>query len=144
MLRFMPWVWESHINDLSPGCIPSGTAPLSPTLPFPTSSRPITMGDVAGRSRRICPPIPPPLAPLLFYPLSNILQAVPGSRLGLSHHNLQSLGALFERYSDTFYHRGVVRGEVTSDDVPLLIPRRQLEANDVWFELMNGLHCIPR
>ena len=41
---------------------------------------------------------------------------------------------------DTLYRRGVVGGEVTSDDVPLPRYRRYLEAEDIGSVLPDVLH----
>ena len=60
------------------------------------------------------------------------------------HQKFGTKGSLLERGDNTLYHQGVVRGEVTSDDVPPMLPRRQLEANNVGHELLDGLHCETR
>ena len=55
------------------------------------------------------------------------------------HQKFGTPGALLERCDV-----GVVRGEVTSDDVPSPLPRRQMEANNVGPKLMDFLHRIMR
>ena len=55
----------------------------------------------------------------------------------------QQLGApeeLLERGNDTLYCRCVVEGEVTYHNVPPLLPRFQMEANEIGSELLDGLH----
>ena len=51
------------------------------------------------------------------------------------HQQCGAPGPLLERGEDTIYRRGVVRGEVTSNDVPPPRSCRQLEADDVGSKL---------
>ena len=65
-------------NDLSLGCNPSGTSPPSPPIPCSTSSRPGTMGIVAGGSGPTCPQALLWSALLHFSPPSTIPTAPTG------------------------------------------------------------------
>ena len=56
------------------------------------------------------------------------------------HQQFGSLGALSEHFDDAIYWRGVVGGEVTSNDVPLPLTRLQIKANNVRAEIMDGLY----
>ena len=56
------------------------------------------------------------------------------------HQQFGALGELLESGDDTLYRQGVFGGELTSHDVPLPLPCRQLGANDVGSKLLDGLH----
>ena len=56
------------------------------------------------------------------------------------HQQLGALELLLERGNDTLYRRGVIKGKETSDNIPPLLPRHQLEADDFGPKLLNGLH----
>ena len=53
-------------------------------------------------------------------------------------------GALLEDWDDTLYRWSVVGGDITSDDVPLPIPRLQMKSDNVEPEPLDGLHRITR
>ena len=56
------------------------------------------------------------------------------------HQQFVAPGALLERGDNTLYCRGVVGGEVTSDDLPLPRSHRELETDDVRAKLVHGFH----
>ena len=86
------------------------------------------------------PPNPPPPMPL------QSLHTAPSFwtrqfRIEIPRHQqFVSPGALSECYNDNIYSRGVVGGEVTSDDVQWPLPRFQLKGDNIWSKLLNGLY----
>ena len=60
------------------------------------------------------------------------------------HQQFGTPGALLERGDDTLYLQGDVGGKLISHDVTPLLPCRQLEADDIGSELLDGLHCKMR
>ena len=60
------------------------------------------------------------------------------------HQNFGAPVFFLEHGNDTLYRLGVVGGELTSNDLTSPLPCRQLEANDVGPELLDGLHRKKR
>ena len=63
------------------------------------------------------------------------------------HQNSGASGPLLERGNDNLYRQGVVRGEVTSHNVPTPLPCCYMEADDVGPEMLDSIHrkirCRP-
>ena len=144
----MPWVPYGHIPEETTICSQDAVH-LGPHLPSQPYHAP-------------CPPVPAPWAPSWEEVGRHVIQScrrqcrhyllLPLISLWLfqvcievpCHQQIQSPVAIFERCDDTLYCWGVIGGEVTSDDVPSLLPSCHLEADNIWPELLNELHRIPR
>ena len=63
------------------------------------------------------------------------------------HQQSGTMWPLLESGEDTIYCQGVIGGDVTSQDVPPLVPRRQLKADNIGPEMLDSLYrkiwCWP-
>ena len=127
----------------SPGFIPSGTAPTYQAWTLSTFSCLVTRGIVTEGSVLTCLTTPLPRnSPQ--YPRPTPLPMASRDW----HWSIHTLVVWIctrnsKRRDNTINCWGVVGGKVTSDNVPLPLPRSQLKYGDVESELMDHFHQDP-